>query len=759
MTDRTRAGTRALLFCAAAIAVLPEARAQTAAPQAAQAKAGTPPVEEISVTARRRKEKLINVPVSVAVVSGARAQQDNLNNLQDITTIVPSAQFRTSSSNKDRTLFVRGIGTISTSPGVEPSVSTVIDGVVMARSGQATVDLADLAQVEVLSGPQGTLFGKNASAGAINITTQAPSPDFHAWLEGDYFGSGGNEYRGTAGITGTIAPNVAASLSVLSDTFDGNVRNLYNGQRVNGWTRNGARAKFLFTPQDDLKVTLAFDYLKSVDTVPNGVFVSSSRVAYPTNVVTPNPTLAGVLAAQGIRPGLNNTTISQNLTSSAEDDNGGVGLTVEKKLGEATLTSITAWRLWQNVQRQDFDQTSAPPTGIPQLKDRGNLLFNQVSEEVRLASAKGGLIDYVIGGYYLLGVDNESYDRAFAPAGAPYAPTARGRSEFGTDATNIAGFGEANVNFTDNFRAILGLRLVRDGLSYTFGRRSSSASSVTGIRPGFSAQGSTDAFSYSDRIGLQYDITPDTNTYFTYSRGYKGPAFNVFFNMSAIDTRPLKPETSDAFEVGFKSALLDNRLQFNVAGFIEEFSNYQANFADQVAGAIVTRLINAGDVSSKGVEGSFTARPIRGLEFGTSAAYTDAQIEQFNCPPGAATSCNVNGKPLPFAPRWKLSANARYTRPIGEQYDATVATDFVWQSRAQYQITQQPDTIQQAYGIWNASISLRDFENNWRVTGLVKNILDQHYSNFIAYGAVGGVIRYVPRDFSRYFGIELRKDF
>jgi iron complex outermembrane receptor protein len=642
---------------------------------------------------------------------------------------------------------------------VEPSVSTVVDGVVLARSGQATLDLVDLAQVEVLGGPQGTLFGKNASAGVVNITTAQPKQDFHAWLEADYFGSGGSEYRVSGGVTGALTPTISANISALSDGFDGNVHNDYYNKEVNGYQRDGFRSKFLYQPSDDFDATLAFDYLKSLDTVPNGVFVATSREAYPTNIVTPSPALAALLKAQGIVAGPNNTNVSNNVSSNADDDNGGVALTINKKFGDYTLTSITAWRIWQNTQIQDYEGTSAPPDLFPQLRDRGNLLFNQVSQEVRLASPKGGLIDYVLGGYFLKGVDNESYERAYAPAPTPDTVTVQGRNEFGTNGDDVALFGEGNLNITDNFRFIAGLRVIRDDLSFTTGRVSSSDVSVIGIRPDFSAKGSTEHYDYSDRLGLQYDITPDINAYFTYARGYKGPAYNVFFNMALTDTPVLKPETNNTFEVGLKSTLLDDRVQANIAGFIEDFSNYQANFADEVEGALVTRLINAGSVSSRGVQGSLTARPIGGLQLGANVIYDEAKIDQFNCPPEAAVSCNVNGQPLPFAPRFKVVSSASYTYPINDAFDLRAASDYSWQSKTQDQITETPDTIQPAYGIWNASLSLIDNERKWRVTGLIKNITDQHYSDYLAYGALAGVVRWVPRDVSRYFGIEVRKDF
>jgi iron complex outermembrane receptor protein len=715
--------------------------------------------ESIVVTARRRAEKLQKVPVTVTVIGGARIQRDGLNNLQDIAATVPEAQFRTNSTNNSRTLFVRGVGTISTSPGVEPSVSTVVDGVVLARSGQATLDLVDVAQVEVLGGPQGTLFGKNASAGVINITTAQPTPDVHGWGEADYFGSGGDEYRFTGGVTGALAPALSGNLSFLTDGYDGNVRNLYDNKTVNGYRRDAVRGKLRYQPSDALDVTLAVDDARSWDKVPNGVFVASAQDGFPGGTAVPNRKLAALLAAQGILAGANNTAISNNVTTNADDDNGGVALTAAQKLGDYTLTSISAWRLWHDAHEQDYDQTSAPPVGEPQLDDTGVLNFDQLSEEVRLASPKGGLVDYVVGAYGLKTEQKEIYDRSYAPAGTPALVRVRGQNDYGTDGDNAAVFGEANINLTPDFRLIAGARAVHDDVHFYADRVSSSLVAVTGIRPSFVARGSTAHDDYSDRVGAQYDISPDANAYFTYSRGYKGPAYNVFFNMAATDTQALKPETNNSFEVGVKSTWLDGRVLADFSGFIEDFSNYQANFYDLVDAAVVQRLINAGSVTSRGVQANVTARPVERFWLGVNALYDDAYIVRFNCPAQASASCDVNGQPLPFAPRFKLDATAQYAAPLSDRYELRFASDYVWQSKTQNQLSETPDTVQPAYGIWNGSMSLLNTASSWRVSGVMRNITDQHYSSYLAYGDLAGVVRFVPRDNSRYFGVELRKDF
>ncbi|WP_044561281.1 TonB-dependent receptor [Azospirillum sp. B4] len=749
-----KAKTGAALTAAALLLSMTAAQALA---QTAPADAGA--LEEIIVTATRRSERLDQVPIAVSVLSGEVAERRLLTDIQDISTAVPALNFRTGASNKDRNIFVRGIGTVTTSPGVEPSVSTVVDGVVLARPGQATLDLLDIDHVEVLRGPQGTLFGKNATAGVINIVSKDPTEEAHGYVDAAYLG-GGDEYRVKAGVSGALVPGKLTGLiSAMTSGYDGNVTNRATGDTVNGYTHSGARAKLRFTPNDDVTVTVAADYLFSRDSVPTGVFITTTQTAYPTNAVTNSAALATSLATAGIHPSAYNTEISANTNSGTKDNNGGIAATVDWNLNGYTLTSVTAYRKWQNQQFQDYDQLSALSTGLPAVVDNGYLLFSQTSEELRLASPKGGLIDYVTGLYYMHAVDTEVYQRGVTQVSGGGTLSNNGTSRFGTTGDNYAAFGEATINITPDFRGIAGVRVVHDDLDYHFQRVSSSATAVTGIQPSYASNGSTGTTDYADRLGLQWDVDRDVSTYFTYSRGYMGPAYNVFFNMTSTAALALKPETSDSYEVGVKAKLLGGRLQANLAGYITNFDNYQANFTDTVAGAIVTRLINAGQVSTKGVEADFTYRPIDNLTLTQSLAWTQARVDHFQCPVGAASSCDIDGQPLPFAPDWKLDSAASYTVPLYQGLSLILDTDYRWQSKVQYQLTETPDTIQGAYGIWNGGVTLANTDQQWRASILVKNILDTHYSSYLARGNLAGVVRWVPRDGSRYWGVTLHKDF
>ncbi|MCF7535006.1 TonB-dependent receptor [Pseudomonas petrae] len=700
----------------------------------------TATLQAVTVTATRREESLQKVPVAVTVLDGEQLERDNRNGVSSIAQQVPALNFRTGASNKDTSLFMRGVGTISTSPGVEPTVATVVDGVVYARPGQATLDLLDLERIEVLRGPQGTLFGKNASAGVLNIISKAPTTETHGYIDQSYYS--GNESRTRFGIGGSLIPDtLKASVTTLFGTYDGNVHNKTNGQEVNGYNHKGARGKLEFTPNEDVKLTVIGDYMQSRDDTPNGVISQSLTPAF-ANALSP------------VHASNDNRDLVSDYRSHVDDINKGLSAQLDWNLGDYTLTSITAWRGWNNTQWQDGDRLANVSAAFPATEDKGDLDFNQYSQELRLASPKGQFLEYVGGLYYMHGKDDETYRRTLTTPTA----TNTGVADYSTTSDSYAVFGESTLNFTSAFRGIAGLRWTHDDLEYDHRRVSTSATTVSGIQPGTSSSGSVDEDGWSGRLGVQYDLSDSVMAYLTYSRGYKGPAYNVFFNMQPRDTAALKPETSNNWELGIKASSWNDRLTTNVAVFHSEYSNYQANFFDSVAGQVVTRLINAGSVSTEGVEADYALQATRNLKFSGAIAYTKARIDQFSCPTGAAASCDVNGKTLPYAPDWKSYVRADYTIPLNNGLDIELGTDYSWQSEVQYDISQNPDTRQGAYGLWNASAAVADYSNGWRVAVLAKNLTDKSYSPLLASGS-GYIYRAVPRDDERYFGVQVRKDF
>ena len=745
-------------------------------PAAAAKPEASDKLETITVTATKRSEPLQSVPIAITVLGGEQLEQSNLNTLGAITTQTPTVNFRTGASNKDTSLFIRGVGTITTSPGVEPTVSTVIDGVVTARPGQATLDLVDIDRVEVLRGPQGTLFGKNASAGVINIISKAPSQGTERYVDLAYYQ--GNEKRLRLGVSGELQPDtIRGSISLLHGDFDGNVNNLALGTKVNGYKRDGGRGRIEMTPNKDLKLTFIADYMKSRDNGPQGVVVGTTLTSYPLGVVTANPLFAAALLPVVARP--DNRSISSEMETRVADTNSGLSAQIDWTAGTHTWTSITAYRKWKNNQFQDQDRLSTVYRQFAQTADVGNLDFNQTTQELRVASPKGQFFDYVAGVFYMNAKNDERYQRdvtrcagstatalasGLVPCSAGSTTVDSGVANYGIRSKSTSLFGEGTFNFTKELRGIAGLRYTTDDLSYYHSRVSTQTAAFPGVQPATSSNGSTKENGVSGRLGPQFELSKDTMLYATGSRGYKGPAFNVFFNMLPFsgtvprDSIALKPETSNTYELGLKTTALDNRLRFNVAVFDSKYKNYQANIQDLVVGTVVTRLINAGDVSTKGAEVDFAAKLSKEFTVTGAAARIKARIDKFNCPVGASVSCNVDGKPLPFSPDSRINLRANYKTPVGNGLTLDVGSDYNWQSKVLFDISQAPDTYQAAYGIFNATIAVSDAAKGWRVAILGKNLANKSYASALATGGAF-IVRAVPRDDKRYFGINARLDF
>ena len=548
-----------------------------------------------------------------------------------------------------------------------------------------------------------------------------------------------------------------ASLTLLKGEYDGNVQNTYLNRKVNGYDRTGGRVKVEMATGKDAKLTLIGDYTKADDTGIRGPFVRSSAA------------IAAAIAP--IVPGLENRSVSTDVLERVDDKNSGLSAQLDWKMGGNAMTWISAYREWKNTQFQDIDGTAPVPLNsqIAQLSDRGDLKSTVLTQELRLASAKGGFFDYVAGLYYMRNKTDETYRRDVVRCSGTLANLANGltpcaaplndfgRAEYGTLSKSASLFGEGSLNFSKDLRGIVGLRYTDDDLSYYHSRTSTAPAAIPGVQPNRApAAASTNERGVSGRVGPQFDVTKDLSVYATYSKGYKGPAYNAFFNMQPNQEVALSPETSKGYELGLKSTLLDNRMRFNVAVFDTKYKGYQANFPDLVAGTVVTRFINAGDVSTKGVEIDMEAKLSRQFTVALAVANTKARVDRFNCPTGA-TCPNLNGSPLPSAPDWKGALRANWWSNIGTELRLDVGADYTYSSAVQYDLSTSTNTIQPTYRIYNGTVSLSDPSKGWRVTLVGKNLGDKSYSSFLLPG--GNTQRSVPRDDERYFGVSARFEF
>ena len=794
------------------------AQAQDAPPQPGDAVETTPEEEapgEIVVTAQKRSERLQDIPLAVSVLSGDQLAAASRPSVETAAQQVPALNFLKSGTTLNQTIFLRGVGTASFSIAGEPSVSTVVDGVVYARSGEAFSDLVDIDRLEVLRGPQGTLFGKNASAGVLNITTKMPETGaFGATLEASYFDR--QEYRAKGSVNVPMGPDLAGRFTAFYGNYDGNIRNLTVGKRVNGYEHYGARAQFLYEPSDTLRLYATADYHKNDDDCCADIIATGPLTA----AGLPSTNLA--FAVLPTPMGAKTRRVTQDLVTATKEKGWGVSLQADVGLGTHTLTSITAYRDWDNTEIRDGDWLDRAYVGFNQLHDFGPQNTHTLTQEIRLTSPADQVISYVLGGYYSNAYSRRVFTRndivctatATAPAGvlipcggtnANPSTTPSGSADFGSRFKNYAAFGQATLNVTDTFRLIGGLRYSKDKLS-VFHKRVSTGLAVNaagvpqaapGIQPNFD-QGVFDAFTaavaagvnpntalqtslaasngvpfrtstdeedLSGKFAAQFDLTRDHMLYASYTKGYKGPAYNIFFNLTATGTNEISAETSDAFEIGLKNTLLDGRMTLNVALFRADYHNFQANNPDVVAGVVVTRFTNAGEISTRGVEVDMNWRPFDDFTLSGGVAYTKARVDQFNVAPGAAATAVIpGGTPLQYAPKWKGALNADYRVRTGGAVDVWLGASTNFQSK-QLSIF-APNAVQRAlgtipkYALVNASIGVGDVDDTWRITAQVRNLTDKEYPAAIVSGGPGGSYRYqIPRDADRYWGVTGRVNF
>jgi iron complex outermembrane receptor protein len=747
---------------------------------------------DIVVTAQKREENLQSVPLAISVVGSEQLDRSGSLTLESAQYMVPSLNFRKAGTTLNQALFLRGVGTINFSIAAEPSVAAVLDGVVLSRAGEGFTDLFDVERIEVLRGPQGTLFGKNASAGVVSIVTKRPTSDFEGTVEGTI--AEGGEYRGRTTINLPMGENVRSRFTGFYGSYDGNIRNLTTGKDVNGYKHYGVRGVIEADLGDTVTLTLRGDWRKADDDCCAEIIGT-----VPTNAA------AGVLATTNIA-GDKTRAVRQNLTTATKEKSWGVSLQADVELGEHVLTSITSYRGWDNTEIRDGDWVDQAYVGINQLHDSGPQTSKTFTQELRLASPTGQFLEYVLGAYYSKADSDRTFSRSViqcptSPAsvpnpavpctavGAPATTTPFGSADFGSVFKNFAVFGQATLNISDRFRVIGGLRWTQDKLNVYHIRRTTLAGPgiganfdagvynngalvpspgtgfLTGASNGIPFTANTKNDNVSGKAAVQFDLSDDIMAYASYTRGYKGPAYNVFFNMANIHTNVIEPETVNAYEAGLKNSFLNGALIVNVAGFYAKYNNYQANSPDIVNNVRTTRLINAGTVSTKGFELDFLARPSRNFSINGGLAHTKARVLNFLLPPGAnAADLVPSGTPLANAPDWKMSLGGQYDWETGGFANVELAANMALQSDQLYELSPnaavRAATTVDGYATVDASIALADPSDRWKLTLFVKNLFDKSYAASIISGGQGGSYRYIiPREADRYFGLTGRFNF
>jgi iron complex outermembrane receptor protein len=729
-----------------------------ASEQTAQAAPATPATEEVTVTARRREENVQDVPIPVTVLNGAHLEDNGVDKLEQLQFEAPSTSIYLANP-RQAAISIRGLGNNPANDGLVDSVGIYFDGVYLDRSAMANFGLFDINQVEVLRGPQGTLFGKNTTAGAINITTNKPTftpeTSFSATL-GSY---ATQEYQGY--VNGPIVGNILAGrLSFDSSSHSGYVTNFYpGGLDYDGLGRQAFRGQLLYQPDADFTLRLIGEYGRERDNSGLNVLYSAGPL---TTTNASFHTFTAWTAHAGVAPIIDPFDFKTDANGEQvmrESVYAGTANAEWKLPSGFALTSITAIRGWNFEPHNNNIDTIAPlaSNGIP-LSQQDVNHDTEVTQELRLASPTGGPVDYVTGLYYFYNVLHGDQQQWYGSdySSVFYGSTAlnNGLSKFDTDPTtnSIAAFGQANWHIDNKWTLTGGLRETFEQNTIHIIRYD-----LIGGTPPIPAtvgpyQGS-DAirnWNLSALASLSYKVTDDVLAYTSLSHGSKAGGFNspavpAQSGSSFLPTSSLVvyPETANDAEVGVKSDWFDRHLTLNADAFFTRVTNYQASTYISTPLGVVSALQNVGAVITKGFEVDATARPLQGWSVTASGSFDPAIYQSFRNAPSVegavAKTQDLTGRPVVGAPKWTASISSTYTRPVTDTVIGYFTAEYAYKSGQFGYIDDSPYSWLKAYGIANFRLGAIIAEHyDWSVW--VENAFDtpNFYSVQTMAGGLGG---------------------
>ncbi len=753
---------------------LPASAADAPAPaEEAPPLAGSAPAKadtalgKVTVTARRREEDSQKVPTPITVLGGETLEAQRISRVQDLQQVLPSVNVAYIHARQS-SVAVRGIGNNPASDGLEGSAGIYLDNVYLGRPGMAVFDLLDIEQLELLRGPQGTLFGKNTTAGVLNISTRAPTFTTERTVEV----SGGQDgyFQGRGTVSGPLGETLAGRLSAYRTRDDGYIKNIHDDNYLNGGERQGARGQLLFEPNEDFSLRWIADYNEEDSSNGSMVVYGAAERFWQR---------AALVGASPLRdPQRKKVNINGRQHVSVHQ--GGSSLEANWNLaGGYRLTSISAYRYWHFSPANDeqLNVSAINDTGV-EVHDR------QFSQEIRLASPTGGAFDYVVGAYafrqnlgnktftsygpladlYLLGANlgalNDTYSKA------------NGKIE--TD--SFALFAQGTWHLSERLDFTAGLRGTYEEKNAKVERFAPLGGAA--VRNGqLGAYDSGDLSQYnfapSALLSLSYQFSDDLLGYASLSHGEKSGGVNLAVGSApsaGADSLLVGPERANDAELGLKSTLFDRRLLLNANLFWTGIHGYQATTLYQAPGStqLVQVLANAGSVRSRGLEFEATALPLRGLTLNFNGSYNDVTYLSFKdapCPaevstrPGAPSSCDLSGQRVVGASKWIANLNGEYQWRLDDRFQPYVSASYAYRSAAEGTLDNSDLSKIDGYALVNLAAGLRSDLGDGQLDTSVwlKNAFDKDYY-LSAFASINGSYTASVGQ-PRTLGVSLRYDF
>ncbi len=622
-------------------------------------------VDEIIVTARKQAERLQDVPVAISALSGDTLRARGPLDIRSVAVVSPGI-FYVSGDRRSPLLYIRGIGTRSFTDEADPSIGTFIDGVYIARFSSTLQDLFDVERVEVLKGPQGTLFGRNTIGGALNIVTRSPTDQFHASVDVSHsfnqnYGGSGNS--ASVLVSGPLAGDkLLGQISGSYNQADGFTKIVNTGKLAGGGRNATARGKLIYNASDALKLTLIGDYY---DTHDEQAVVRSNDVGG----LRPAILLGRPGAAIPVDPSPYRVTATPG-TPGATRSGGGVSLTGEFNSDALSVTSITAYRKANLFATSDFDGSSLDLWLIPVTSHE-----DQFSQEIRLSSSAGGpltfgdRIRWTAGAYYFSENVRQVYTYHYGadsslvalppPAGTGGTPITWSNTEH-VGVKSYALFGQVTVDLAKGLSLDLGGRFTEDKKTYL----SQAVTSAPGVyRANFIQPNANNWKAFDPTAILSYKVNRNVLAYASFSRGFKSGAYQLAPATQLLASQAARPERITAYQAGVKSELLNSKLRFNLAGFYYKYSNIQVQQTLLLPGqtSSISLLSNGARSTLYGFEadGQLVFNRILRAQYGLS--YLHAKYDEYKATP----TLDYSGNHLPFSPKVTADLGLVADVPVG----------------------------------------------------------------------------------------------
>ncbi|MEO2267079.1 TonB-dependent receptor [Pseudoalteromonas sp. YIC-656] len=720
-------------------------------------------LEVIMVTAQKRSQSVKEVPISVTAVSGENLVNNNINDSEELATRI--ANFNVSQSGQGYNITMRGLGS-GPNQGFEQTVGTYVDGVYRGRAYQMRSAFVDLERFEVLRGPQSTLFGKNTTAGALNITTAAPTEELSGYVSAAY--EFDNGYTLDGAVSSALTDNLQGRAAIKVIDQDGPYYNTLAQRDEVGRDGVFARLSLAWQPSDDLSISLKYQH----DEEDNVGITPSQPVAEPTLYNAPLPPVFGDVSQYVVNDKLNKGLAALGENEFGEFSADYLTLNAQWDLGSHVLTSITGWQDYSMLQANDGDHGPAPLTYRADSMEE----FNQFSQELRISSDLEGKFNYIAGLYY------QSSELDFTEQYIIYPLNAIGPRAFTSDSDTLAAFAKVDYQFSPLWQASLGLRYSKEDKD---ARRQLSMVElnsgtpvnqldVINVPPTLQAMGLPPMLPtpmylaiLKNNLGLeQHDISgsrsenefnPSLNisrkldngmVYASVSTGSKSGGYDARANL-AKDWE-FEPEKVTAYEVGTKLTLLDGSADLNLALFSMQFEDLQTSTFDGVAGFYVE---NGAESSSQGVEIDGRWLMSDNWQLSGNIAYLDFSWDNFS---GAkcfnstmympdnlesnGVTCDLSGKSGAYAPKFSGSVNLDYLTELTNSLELSFNLEAVFKSSYYTNYDLNPFTEQAGYGKLNARLALADYNNGWSLALIGKNLTDRYtttYSTDMSFAPAG----------------------